>query len=208
VSHRAGGVAFAAYMILLVGAPVLAAFARSPAITHVEAFYRSGALVFGGGHVVLPLLQRAVVDPGWIGQDLFLAGYAAAQALPGPLFTFSAFLGAAMSAPPNGVTGASLALAAIFLPGLLALLAALPFWSWLRSHPSARAAMSGANAAVVGILAAALYDPVWVSSVGDRLDFVLVAVAFVLLTAFRSPPILVVALSAVAGLARVLAEAA
>ena len=125
-----------------------------------DAFYRSGALVFGGGHVVLPLLQNAVVAPGWVCDDTFLAGYGAAQAVPGPLFTFAAYLGAAAGIPPGGVAGAALALVAIFLPGLLCLMGTLPFWHALRARPAAQAAMRGINAAVVGLLAAALYNPV------------------------------------------------
>ncbi|HXQ47150.1 MAG TPA: chromate efflux transporter, partial [Caulobacteraceae bacterium] len=121
VSRGAGLAALAVYLILLAGGPVVAAMTHNDAVARFDAFYRSGALVFGGGHVVLPLLKHAVVDPGWIGQDAFLAGYGAAQAMPGPLFTFGAYLGAAMPAPPNGVAGGLLALAAIFLPGLLAL---------------------------------------------------------------------------------------
>ena len=123
------------------------------------AFYRSGALVFGGGHVVLPLLRAAVVDPGWVSDSAFLAGYGAAQAVPGPLFTFAAYLGAVASVPPGGVAGAALALVAIFAPGLLLLMAALVFWQGLRARGAARAAMAGVNAAVVGLLASALYNP-------------------------------------------------
>ncbi len=142
------------------------------------AFYRSGALVFGGGHVVLPLLRDAVVAPGWISDAAFLAGYGAAQAAPGPLFTFAAYLGAAVNVGPGGIAGAAAALVAIFAPGLLALAGALPFWHDLRSRPLARAAMAGVNAAVVGLLAAALYDPVWTSAVRTPLDFALVAGGF------------------------------
>jgi chromate transporter len=201
VPRWAGVTAFAAYLALLIGGPALAAATADPAIARFDAFYRSGALVFGGGHVVLPLLKQAVVDPGWVSPDAFLAGYGAAQALPGPLFTFSAFLGATMTGPPSGIAGAALALVAIFLPGLLALVAVLPFWARLRTRPMAQAAMRGANAAVVGILAAALYNPVWTSAVLAPSDFAAVVAGFVLLTAFRAPPILVVLLGAAFGAA-------
>jgi len=164
------------------------------------AFYRSGALVFGGGHVVLPLLRGAIVGPGWVGDDAFLAGYGAAQAVPGPLFTFAAFLGATAT-PSHRLQGAAVALVGIFLPGLLVLAGALPFWSTLRRRVRARAAMNGINASVVGILAAALYDPVWKTAVRDRVDFGIAASCFVLLTSFRLPPLSVVILGAAAGVA-------
>jgi chromate transporter len=205
VSRGAGVVALAIFFGLLVGGPILAALTGSDGIARFDAFYRSGALVFGGGHVVLPLLKEAVVDPGWISQDRFLAGYGAAQALPGPLFTFGAYLGAAMPTPPNGVVGGVFGLVAIFLPGLLALVAALPFWGVLRTRPSAQAAMRGANAAVVGILGAALYNPLWTSTVLGPVDFATALAGFVLLAAFRAPPIVVVGLGVAAGLARGLA---
>lgn len=164
-----------------------------------DAFYRSGALVFGGGHVVLPLLRDAVVAPGWISDEAFLAGYGAAQAVPGPLFTFAAYLGTAASIPPGGVAGATIALSAIFLPGILALIGTLPFWQALRAHPSAQAGMQGVNAAVVGLLGAALYNPVWTNSVANPTDFAIAAAAFTLLVAWRAPPLLAVAARAVAG---------
>jgi chromate transporter len=204
ISSRVGLVALATYLLLLFGGPVLAALAGDGAIARFDAFYRSGALVFGGGHVVLPLLKQAVVDPGWVSPDAFLAGYGAAQALPGPLFTFGAYLGATMGQPPGGILGAILALIAIFLPGLLALLAALPFWWRLRTQPAAQAVMRGANAAVVGILAAALYDPVWTSAVLNPIDFACVAMGFALLTVFRIPPIVLVLLGAAIGIGRAL----
>ena len=166
-----------------------------------DAFYRSGALVFGGGHVVLPLLRDAVAAPGWVPDSVFLAGYGAAQALPGPLFTFAAFLGAVASVPPHGIAGAALALLAIFIPGMLCLVGTLPFWSALSADPRARAAMLGTNAAVVGLLGAALYNPVWTSAVRGPIDFAIAAAGFVLLIAWRAPPLLVVTLSALAGAA-------
>jgi chromate transporter len=198
----AGLAALGLFAALLVAGPIAERATGSLAIAHFDAFYRSGALVFGGGHVVLPLLDAAVVGPGWVDPSRFLAGYGAAQAVPGPLFTFAAYLGAVMRPPPHGLPGALLGLAGIFLPGLLALIAALPFWGRMRAWPSAQAAMRGANAAVVGILASALYSPVWTSAVNDRADFAAVAAGFLLLTLFRAPPAVVVALGAAAGLAR------
>ena len=159
------------------------------------AFYRPGALVFGGGHVVLPLLRDTVVAHGLVPEGAFLAGYGAAQAVPGPLFTFAAYLGTVAAGPP----GAVLALIAIFLPGLLALLGTLPFWDALRARPRAQAAMRGINAAVVGILGAALYTPVWTSAVLRPADLALALVGFVLLTVWRAPPLVVVALGAAGG---------
>jgi chromate transporter len=169
------------------------------------AFYRSGALVFGGGHVVLPLLHTAVVDPGWVTDNAFLAGYGAAQAVPGPLFTFAAYLGAVASVPPGGVAGAALALVAIFAPGLLLMMAALVFWRDLRARGAARAAMGGVNAAVVGLLASALYNPVWTSAVRGPTDFALAAASFVALIVWRVPPLLVVVATAAAAAALSLA---
>jgi chromate transporter len=172
---------------------------RNSAVALFDAFYRSGALVFGGGHVVLPLLRNAVVAPGWVSDNTFLAGYGAAQAVPGPLFTFSAYLGAVAGIPPGGVAGASLALVAIFMPGILCLMGTLPFWHQLHSQLGAQAAMRGTNAAVVGLLGAALYNPVWTSAVQSPADFAVAATGFVLLVAWRAPPLLVVVLAALAG---------
>ena len=151
--------------------------------------------------MVLPLLRNAVVAPGWVSDNSFLAGYGAAQAMPGPLFTFSAYLGAVARIPPGGIAGAATALVAIFLPGILCLLGTLPFWHALRARPGAQAAMRGTNAAVVGLLGAALYDPVWTSAVQGRFDFAVAATGFVLLIVWRAPPLLVVVLSAIAGIA-------
>ena len=172
---------------------------RDGALALLAAVYRSGALVFGGGHVVLPLLRAAVVAPGWVSDSAFLAGYGAAQAVPGPLFTFSAYLGAVASAPPGGVSGAALALIAIFAPGLLIVMGALPFWRELRARQGARAAMAGVNAAVVGLLASALYDPVWTSAVRGPADFAIAASGFAALIVWRAPPLVVVLLTAAAG---------
>jgi chromate transporter len=184
------GIVFAGLYVVLLALSFIPAGTSAAALA--AAFYRSGALVFGGGHVVLPLLHAAVVDPGWVSDSAFLAGYGAAQAVPGPLFTFAAYLGAVASAPPGGVIGAALALVAIFAPGLLLLMAALVFWQDLRARGNARAAMAGVNAAVVGLLASALYDPVWTSAVRDRTDFAVAAAAFVALIVWRAPPLLVV----------------
>ncbi len=173
---------------------------RIGALALFDAFYRSGALVFGGGHVVLPLLRNAVVLPGWVSDNSFLAGYGAAQAVPGPLFTFSAYLGAVAHVPPGGVAGAAIALVAIFVPGILCLMGTLPFWHELRGKPGAQAAMRGTNAAVVGLLGAALYNPVWTSAVQSPADFAIAATGFVLLVVWSAPPLLVVALSALAGI--------
>jgi chromate transporter len=201
VSPRAGVLALAAFLLLLAALPVLRALTGSSGVALFEAFYRSGALVFGGGHVVLPLLREAFVSPGWVTDDAFLAGYGAAQAVPGPLFTFSAYLGAVVHSNPHGVAGAALGLVGIFLPGVLILLATLPFWESLRRREHPRAAMAGVNAAVVGLLAAALYNPVWTSSVSTPMDFGLALVGFVLLTAWRAAPLLVVCITALGALA-------
>ncbi|KAH0409274.1 hypothetical protein KCU90_g21050, partial [Aureobasidium melanogenum] len=166
-----------------------------------DAFYRSGALVFGGGHVVLPLLQQQTVATGWIAPSDFLAGYGAAQAVPGPLFTFAAFLGWMMPEAPRHWVGAALATAGIFLPGLLLVIAALPHWQSLRSRPATAAMLSGVNAAVVGLLATALYSPVWVSAVLSKADFAVAAVCFLLLTRWKVPPFAVVVVGALAGIA-------
>jgi chromate transporter len=179
--------------------------ARDSALALFDAFYRSGALVFGGGHVVLPLLHDAVVKPGWVSESRFLAGYGAAQALPGPLFTFSAYLGAEAAVPPGGITGAVIALLSISLPGLLALVGTMPFWHALRGEPKAQAIMRGINAAVVGLLSAAFYNPVWVSAVQNSADFAVAVAGFVLLVVWRVPPLLVVVFSAAAGLGLALA---
>jgi chromate transporter len=174
--------------------------ARDGVLLLFSAFYRSGALVFGGGHVVLPLLRDAVVTPGWVSDNQFLSGYGAAQALPGPLFTFSAYLGAVADAPLGGLAGSVTALFAISLPGLLALVGAAPFWNRLRSEPTAQAIMRGINAAVVGLLGMAFYNPVWVSAVRSPADFAVAVAGFVLLVAWRAPPLIVVVLGALSGI--------
>jgi len=199
VSRRAGLVALCAFFILLGGLPILRSLWAAPGVALFEAFYRSGALVFGGGHVVLPLLRQAFVTPGWLSDNTFLAGYGAAQAVPGPLFTFAAYLGTVVTPSPHGVPGAVLGLIGIFLPGILILLGTLPFWDSFRKRAGAQAIMRGINAAVVGILAAALYNPVWTSSVNSRGDFGVALVGFVLLMVWRAPPLLVVIVSALGG---------
>jgi chromate transporter len=203
VSRRAGVAALTAFFVLLAGLILMPGHLSLPGSDLFAAFYRSGALVFGGGHVVLPLLREAFVTSGWVSDDSFLAGYGAAQAVPGPLFTFAAYLGAVAKAEPNGITGAAVGLIGIFLPGILILVGMLPFWDAIRARPVAQAAMRGVNAAVVGLLAAALYSPVWTTSVKTSADFALALVGFVLLTAWRAPPLLVVAVSALGGLAEV-----
>lgn len=190
----------ALFLTLLLGLPALRSAWGNPALAVFDGFYRSGALVFGGGHVVLPLLQGETVAPGWIAGDRFLAGYGLAQAVPGPLFTFAAYLGTTLTAPrPHGWAGAVLCLGAIFLPSGLLVLGVLPFWESLRRRPGAQAALRGANAAVVGLLLAALYQPVWTSAVHAPTDFILVLAAFGLLVFWRCPPWLVVGLAAAAG---------
>jgi chromate transporter len=186
------------FFVLLSGLPLLAASLPYQPVRLFDSFYRSGALVFGGGHVVLPLLQAEVVPPGWVSNDTFLAGYGAAQAVPGPLFTFSAYLGAVMGPAPNGWLGGLLCLVAIFLPSFLLLVGALPFWVGLRRRPAVQAALLGINAAVVGLLLAALYRPVWTSAIFGPADFALGVAAFLLLTLWAVPPWLVVMLGAVA----------
>jgi chromate transporter len=184
---------------LLIGLPVARGLVDVHPVAMVDSFFRSGALVFGGGHVVLPLLQSEVVPPGWIDNDRFLAGYGFAQAVPGPLFTFSAYLGAAMGPEPDGVPGAAIALVAIFLPSMLLTYGALPWWGTLRTRPAAQAALRGVNAAVVGILLAALYDPLWTTAILEPSDFVLALGGFALLVFWKCPPWIVVVLSGAAG---------
>jgi chromate transporter len=198
VSRRVGMLCLAAFVVLLFGLPLLVAVGGQP-VALFEAFYRSGALVFGGGHVVLPLLHATVVDPGWVSNDQFLAGYGAAQAVPGPLFSFAAYLGAVSGPSPNGWPGATIALVAIFLPSFLLIFGALPFWDRLRGWTAFRRALTGTNAAVVGILLAALYSPVWTSAITAPVDVVIAAIALAMLLTGRIPPLVVVAFCAVAG---------
>ena len=206
VSRVAGVAALVVFFALLVIVLLVRNLDILPGANLFAAFYRSGALVFGGGHVVLPLLREAFVTPGWVSDDTFLAGYGAAQAVPGPLFTFSAYLGAVANLPPHGVAGAALGLVGIFLPGLLVLVGTLPFWDALRKKTGAQAMMRGVNAAVVGLLGAALYNPVWTSSVQGPGDFAVALAGFVLLTVWRAPPLVVVIVSAIGGVLLALAN--
>ncbi len=197
LGRRTAVASLCTFAVLLAALPWLAFHSGSHALDLAARFYRSGSLVFGGGHVVLPLLQDSVVPPGWIGNDAFLAGYGASQAVPGPLFTFSAYLGAAMGPQPNGWVGGLLCLLAIYLPSFLLLVGVLPFWDSLRKVKGVQAALGGVNAAVVGLLLAALYTPVWTSGVRTAADFALAATAFLLLTVWRVPPWSVVILGAI-----------
>lgn len=199
VSKKTGAFLLGTFAALLAGLPWLASAMHSPALTSFSQFYQAGALVFGGGHVVLPLLQSAVVPNGLLSNDTFLAGYGAAQAVPGPLFTFAAYLGAAMPEPLGGWTGGVLLLVAIFLPAFLLVAGALPFWQTLRQQTHAQRTMAGINAAVVGILLAALYDPVWTSAIHTRTDFALALAAFGLLVIAKASPVWVVTGAALAG---------
>lgn len=198
-ARRAGAALLLVFVALLAALPLLAASQTWAGWSAIAVFYQAGALVFGGGHVVLPLLQAGVVPPGWISNDSFLAGYGAAQAMPGPLFTLAAYVGAAMSAPWGGWWGGLVLLLVIFLPAFLLVAGALPFWNGLRQRPGVQAAMGGTNAAVVGVLLAALYDPVWTSAIHTRVDFALALAAFGLLVVARWSPLAVVALAAAAG---------
>jgi chromate transporter len=198
VSRRAGIAALTIFCLLLIALPAVARVSQGVAL--FDAFYRSGALVFGGGHVVLPLLSNAFVTPGWVSEDAFLAGYGAAQAVPGPLFTFAAYLGAVIRPGPQGMAGAASGLLGIFLPGILVLLGALPFWDAFRRRAGAQAIMRGVNAAVVGLLGAALYNPLWTSSVKSAGDLAIALLGFVLLTAWRTSPWVIVILGAFGGI--------
>lgn len=188
-----------AFFGLLLGLPLLRLFFHNQALALFDTFFRVGSLVFGGGHVVLPLLQSEVVPAGWVTNTQFITGYAVAQAIPGPLFTFSAYLGAIAKPAPNGWMGAAIALAAIYLPSFLLLIGILPFWDYLRSLGSFQGALRGINAAVVGILLAALYQPIWTSAIHAPIDFALSLLAFGLLVLWKWPPWLVVLLSALVG---------
>lgn len=198
VRRQVGLMALAVFVVLLVGLPIAMGAGGSGVVAVVDAFYRAGSLVFGGGHVVLPLLHQSVVAPGWVTESQFLAGYGAAQAVPGPLFTFAAFLGASLDIEPNGVAGALIALVAIFLPSFLLIIGTVPFWDRLRRWPAFRGALAGINAAVIGLLLAALYDPVWTTAVATSLDVAIVIVAFGALAVWHAPPWAVVLGSALA----------
>lgn len=199
ISRRTGIIAWILFFALLLALPVLRQIHPGHALEVFDSFYRVGSLVFGGGHVVLPLLQAEVVGPGWVTNEQFVAGYGAAQAVPGPLFTFAAYLGTVMGSEPSGWTGAMLALAAIFLPSFLLVGGALPFWESLRAMPVFQSALKGINAAVVGLLLTALYHPVWTSAIHAPADFALGLVAFGLLMFWKCPPWAVVVLTALGG---------
>ncbi|HWX02757.1 chromate efflux transporter [Collimonas sp.] len=198
ISRRAGVVAIGLCLALLAALPLLAEVSRHYSMELFDVFFRTGALVFGGGHVVLPLLQAEVVPRGWVSNELFMAGYGAAQAVPGPLFTFAAYLGSVSSRTPNGWLGGMLAVVAIFLPSFLLVCGALPFLETLRQHAGARRALTGVNAAVVGLLLAAFYNPVWTSAILTPADFCLAALGFFLLLVWKWPSWLVVVLTALA----------
>ena len=198
--RRMAGLLLMVFLLLLVGLPLAAALNDGP-IRYAAAFYRTGALAFGGGHVVLPLLEDAVVKPGWISSADFLAGYGAAQAVPGPMFALSAYLGARLPGNGGGMAGASIALAATFLPGFLLVAGALPFWRDLSAHPVAARAIAGTSAAVVGLLAAALYDPLWVSAVHAPADVLIAAAGWLVLARWRASALAVVVLCVAASLA-------
>jgi chromate transporter len=204
ISRSSAIAAWIVFFALLLGLPVLRVATQSQAVALIDSFYRVGSLVFGGGHVVLPLLQAEVVPTGWVGPQQFLAGYGAAQAVPGPLFTFAAFLGAVAEPPPNGVIGATLALLAIYVPSFLLLIGTLPSWGAMRARPAVQSALRGINAAVVGLLLAALYQSAWTEAIKSSWDFALGLAAFGLLAFWGLPPWLVVAITAAcgAGLAR------
>ncbi|HEX3245613.1 MAG TPA: chromate efflux transporter [Chloroflexota bacterium] len=199
IGRRMAMTAWGILLVLLLVLPLLRGVTGNQSVAVFDSFFRVGSLVFGGGHVVLPLLQAEVVPPGWVTNELFIAGYGAAQAVPGPLFTFSAYLGAVMAAPPNGLAGALLALAAMFAPSFLLVIGALPFWDSLRRNQSFASALRGINAAVVGLLLAALYSPVFTSAITSAADLALALGAFCLLMFWKVPPWAVVALSAAAG---------
>ena len=188
------------FAVLLFGIPILAGYVHGHTIALIDSFYRTGSLVFGGGHVVLPLLQTAVVSPGWVSKDLFLAGYGAAQAVPGPLFTFSAYLGTVMQPSPSGWVGGAICLTVIYVPSFLLLMGILPFWETLRKEKAVRCALMGVNAAVVGLLLAAFYDPVWTSGILSAHDFILGLIAFCLLSLWKTPPWVVVTITALGGM--------
>ena len=199
VGRRLGASMLILFFGLLLALPIARQFVGGQALAVFDSFFRAGSLVFGGGHVVLPLLQAEVVPPGWVTDQQFVAGYGAAQAVPGPLFTFAAYLGAVMGPRPNGIAGAGLALAAIFLPSFLLVVGALPFWAAVRGRPGFAAALRGINAAVVGLLLAALYHPVWTSAIQSPADVGLALASFGLLALWKAPAWLVVVFAAVGG---------
>jgi chromate transporter len=199
LSKKTATVFLVAFVLLLVGLPLAVNISQEHGLKLFDSFYRAGSLVFGGGHVVLPLLQSEVVTTGWVSENMFMAGYGAAQAIPGPLFTFSAYLGAVSNVAPTGWLGAVICLVAVFLPSLLLVLGTLPFWEKLREYDRMRYAMLGINAAVVGLLLSAFYHPVWTSGVLNAKDFLLALAAFILLTFWKAPSWAVVLICALVG---------
>lgn len=199
ISRQGGLMWLSLFFVGLVALPLVVRVLPSQSLALFDAFYRAGSLVFGGGHVVLPLLQAEVVPPGWVDNSTFLAGYGAAQAVPGPLFTFASFLGASMHSAPNGWLGSSICLLAIFAPSFLLVAGALPFWEEWRHNGRMQAALTGINAAVVGILLSALYHPVWTSAIHAPRDFALALLAFIALVFWKVPPWLVVLVCALGG---------
>ena len=206
VGRGLGAAMLGLFFVLLILLPIVRQLVGSQALAVFDSFFRVGSLVFGGGHVVLPLLQAEVVPPGWVTGEEFVAGYGAAQAVPGPLFTFAAYLGAVMGPHPNGLAGAALALVAIFLPSFFMVVGALPFWDALRGRGSFQSALRGVNAAVVGLLLAALYQPVWTSAIHGPADVGLALAAFGLLALWKAPPWLVVIVAAAGGALIVLVQ--
>ncbi|WP_293777624.1 chromate efflux transporter [uncultured Oxalicibacterium sp.] len=200
VSKLTGGVLLGLFLMLLIALPIAAHSSSNESLAVFSSFYQAGSLVFGGGHVILPLLQTAVVPTGWVENDIFLAGYGAAQALPGPLFTFAAFLGTVMSVVPNGMTGAGMCLFAVFVPSFLLILGTLPFWEEIRRNRKAQSALGGVNAGVVGLLLAALYDPVWTNAIYTPIDLGWTLLAFFCLHSLKAPPWLVVLMATLIGL--------
>lgn len=196
IAKRFSAICLMLFVVLLFALPALRELTGSYWVAVVDSFYRAGSLVFGGGHVVLPLLEQELVPSGWITEEAFLAGYGATQAVPGPLFTFAAYLGTVM----NGWIGGLVATVAIFLPAFLLILGALPFWDMLRSNPKVKGAVMGANAAVIGILISALYTPIWTSSILEPIDFALAAILFTMLVYFKLPPWVIVVTGAIGGM--------
>ncbi|BAK17748.1 chromate transport protein ChrA [Solibacillus silvestris StLB046] len=196
VSKQVGGICLLLFFSLLVALPLLKEATGLYWVAMFDSFYRTGSFVFGGGHVVLPLLENEFVPTGWINEEAFLAGYGVTQAVPGPLFTFAAYLGTVM----NGWQGGVVATVAIFLPAFLLVIGALPFWDQLRNHPKITGAVMGVNAAVIGILIAALYSPIWMSSILEVKDFALVVILFSMLAYWKLPPWIVVVIGAFIGL--------
>lgn len=199
VRARDGVIFLLAFFVLLLFLPIAAKLFGTQSLQLFDSFYRTGSLVFGGGHVVLPLLQMEVVPKGWVSNEIFMAGYGAAQAVPGPLFSFAAYLGAVSSVPPSGWLGAMICLVALFLPSFLLIVGIQPFWERIRQYHRVRFAMAGLNAAVVGLLVAAFYNPVWTSAIFSFKDFALAVIYFILLVRWKFPSWLVVILGATLG---------